>query len=323
MFLRLTNKLTQSAITLCCILGLADVHAARCLFVSSYHQGYPWADGIEKGVKKVLTNRCQFKQINMNTKRFKDEIYKTEKANEIRAFIDQWKPDVIIAADDNASKYLIAPYFKESKIPVVFCGVNWTVKEYGFPTSNITGMIEVSPIQEIFEKIVLIVPGAKQGTYIGVDTLTEQKSYERFHEVAKRFNMSLLKSLAKTQAEWNQYYINAQQTDFLILGTESGINDWNNQAAQKIVLDYGRKFSITDYEWMTHFAAMGLVKVASEQGEWAAKVALSILNGTPPSAIPIIPNQTWDMIVNEQLLKNIDVIIPEHIRLTSKKIDAR
>ena len=42
-----------------------------------------------------------------------------------KAEIDAFKPDVVIAADDNASKYLIEPYFKDAALPFVFCGVNW------------------------------------------------------------------------------------------------------------------------------------------------------------------------------------------------------
>ncbi len=318
-----SNNINIGIVFLCIIFFNNNAEASRCLFVSSYHQGYEWADGIEEGVKKILKNYCELKQINMNTKHFKDEAYKIQKGKEIKEFIEQWKPDVVIAADDNASKYLVVPYFLNSDIPFVFCGVNWTVAEYGYPAVNITGMIEVSPVQEIFEKIQAIIPNAKQGDYIGVDTLTEQKSFERFNKIAKRFSLMLRKRLAKTQSEWSEFYKGAQKKDFLILGTKSGIEDWNDEIAYQVVLKFGRKFSITDYEWMTQFAVLGLTKIPQEQGEWAAKSALEILNGTPPNLIPIIPNQHWDMIINDQLLSNVNVNVPEYILLNSKKVNVR
>jgi len=317
------NILYRIIVTLTIAFFYSNAEAARCLFISSYHQGYEWADGIEEGVKKVLLTHCDFKQINMDTKRFKEEDQKIQKGKEAKAFIEQWKPDVVIVADDNASKYLVSPYFINSDIPFVFCGLNWTVAEYGYPASNITGMIEVSPIQEMFEKIQMIVPKASLGYYIGVDTLTEQKSFDQFNKIAKRFNLTLRKRLAINQSEWIKNYKEAQKSDFLILGTKSGINDWDDEIAHQIVSEYGRIFSITDYEWMTRFSVLGLTKIAQEQGEWAAKTALNILQGASPSSIPIIPNQHWDIIINDKLLKNININIPDYILLNSKKVNVR
>lgn len=297
--------------------------ASRCLFVSSYHPGYAWADDIEEGVREVLIGQCEFHQLNMDTKRNKSERYIKAKALEVKQFIDEWKPDVVIVADDNASKYLVKPYYKDADIPFVFCGVNWTVSEYGYPYSNVTGMIEVSPIRQIFEKIHQIVPQARRGFYIGANTLTEHKSYLRFRKVAERDNIRLEKRLALTQAEWIDAYREAQQGDFIILGTKSGINDWDDLAANQAVAKFGKKLSLTDYEWMVRFATLGLTKVAKEHGEWAAMTALEILNGVRPIDIPIIPNQRWDMYVNPDLVKRIDVKLPDYILVKSKEIHAQ
>ncbi len=295
--------------------------AARCLFVSSYHQGYAWADGIEEGVRSVLEDKCELKQINMDTKRNKDEEYKLNKGLQVKQFIEKWQPDIVIAADDNASKYVVVPYFKDSPIPFVFCGVNWTVNEYGYPFSNVTGMVEVSPINEAFEKIKQIDPEAKSGSYIGANTLTEEKSYKRFKLIAQRYNLTLQKRLPKTQAEWNQAYIKSQQDDFVILGTKSGIDDWNDEQAYQFVTTHGKKLSLTTYQWMVRFSVLGLTKVAQEHGEWAAKTALEILAGRSADSIPIIPNQKWDLWLNPTLVKNINVTIPEYILIKSKKVD--
>lgn len=305
------------------LLVTSNVHAARCLFISSYHQGYPWADGIEQGVRSVLEGKCELRQVDMDTKRNKNEQYKLAKGNEIKDLIHQWKPDVVIAADDNASKYVVMPYFENAKIPFVFCGINWTVTEYGYPYENATGMVEVAPINELFDTIQYILPKAKSGYYLGADTLTEQKSYEYFHKVAKKNNIKLHKALSKNQQEWNESYIQAQRDDFVILGTHSGINDWSDENALQVVSQNGKKLSVTTYDWMTKFAVLGMTKVAQEQGEWAAKVAIKILEGTSPGDIPIIPNQQWDMYVNYHRLKTTKVILPDSIILKSKQVDGQ
>lgn len=303
-----------------CSLFSSVVFAERCLFVSSYHQGYDWADGVERGVRSVLKDKCELRQINMDTKRHKDEAFIKAKALEVKQFIEEWQPDVVIAADDNASKYLVVPFYRDAELPIVFCGVNWTVEEYGYPYSNVTGMIEVSPIRDIFEKIQQILSNPRAGIYIGADTLTEKKSYERYRRIAQRYNIKLDARLSSTMQEWQDTYIDAQKADFLILGTKSGINDWDDEKALQVVFAHSQKLSITDYEWMVEFSLMGLTKVAEEQGRWAATTALKILAGAEPNSIPIIPNRDWDMYINASMLARTPIELPQYIILKSKMV---
>ncbi len=296
--------------------------AAKCLFVSSYHQGYHWADGIEEGVRQTLAGQCEFKQLNMDTKRNKSEIFIKQKALEIKAFIEQWQPDVVIVADDNASKYLVKPYFKNSELPFVFCGINWTVAEYGYPYDNATGMIEVAPIRQMYELIKSVKPLASVAYYIAADTLTEEKSFYRYQRAAEKYNIRLVNRLSKTLQEWQAAFQEGQGADFIILGTKSGINDWNDQLAYRTVKESGRVLSLTDYEWMVEYAIIGMTKVPQEQGIWAAKVALEILTGTEPRTIPIIPNRQWDMLINVSLLQSSGVTLPESFLIKSKKVYA-
>ncbi len=61
----------------------------------------------------------------MDTKRNTSEKFKKNAAIRAKTAIENFKPDLIIATDDNASKYLITPYFVDSKTPVVFARLNW------------------------------------------------------------------------------------------------------------------------------------------------------------------------------------------------------
>ncbi|MDY6951560.1 MAG: hypothetical protein SWE60_08615, partial [Thermodesulfobacteriota bacterium] len=98
----------------------------KILYVDSYHQGYPWSDGITEGIQEVLQGKdVELKIIRMDTKRHTSEGFKREAASKAKALIEDFKPDVVIASDDNASKYLIMPYYRDASLPFVFCGVNW------------------------------------------------------------------------------------------------------------------------------------------------------------------------------------------------------
>ena len=53
--------------------GVSSAFAAdkKCLFVSSYRQGYEWSDGVERGLRSVVEGKCEYRQFDMDTKRRK------------------------------------------------------------------------------------------------------------------------------------------------------------------------------------------------------------------------------------------------------------
>lgn len=294
--------------------------AARCLFISSYHQGYAWSDGVERGIRSVLDGRCELKQFDMDTKRHKDVETIKQKALEAKALIETWQPDVVITADDNAAKYIIKPFYKDRATPFVFCGVNWTVKEYGFPYRNVTGMIEVAPIAPLFDKAATFLSEHQRAFYLGADTLTETKNLRRFQEAAKRRGVALAHRLVSTTDAWLEAYREAQNYDFIILGSNSGINDWHKEKMINAVKAASQRLSLTNHDWMMPYTMLGLTKVPEEHGEWAAKTALEILDGIEPSRIPIIPNRKWDIWINPSLLKTTAVQLPKKLLQKGKKV---
>lgn len=297
-----------------------EAAAARCLFISSYHQGYTWSDRVERGLRSVLGDHCEIKQFDMDTKRHKGEDAIRQKALEAKRLVETWRPDIVITADDNAAKHVIQPYFKDHEIPFVFCGVNWTADEYGFPYSNVTGMIEVAPIRQALGHALEIVPGAKRAFYIGADTFTESKNLQHFHTVVQRLDLTLHHRLVSSVADWLAAYRAAQAYDFVILGATAGINDWNTERAQDYVLANSRTLSITNHNWLMRYAMLGVTTVPEEQGEWAGKTALAILDGMSPSGIPIIANSRQDIWINDRYLAAAEINLPKRLAQKGKKV---
>lgn len=292
----------------------------KCLFVSSYHQGYAWSDGVERGLRAILDGKCKYRQFDMDTKRRKSAEQKRQRALQAKAIIESWKPDVLITADDNAAKYLIQPYFKDHALPIVFCGVNWTAKEYGFPYTNVTGMIEVAPILPMLEHAKEIVPTLRRAFYIGANTLTEQKNLERFRDASEKLGFALDSALVDSTEKWLQAYTRAQETDLVIVGSNAGIAGWDDERVQQGVLERTRKLSVTNHEWMMPYTMIGVTKVPEEQGEWAGKAALAILGGVAPSAIPIVPNNRRDIWVNPRIVKAAELSLPGSMMRKAKKV---
>lgn len=294
--------------------------AAKCLFVSSYHQGYAWSDGVERGLRSVLTGNCEIRQFDMDTKRRKSEEEKQEQALAAKAMIEDWQPDVVIAADDNAAKYLIQQYYRDHDLPFVFNGVNWSVEKYGFPYSNVTGMIEVAPIDSMLERARDVTPSFNRAFYLGANTLTEQKNLKRFQDAAARHGLELDFALTGTLVEWIEGYRQAQNSDLVIMGSNAGINDWDPEVARGAVNRLSRRLSVTNHGWMMPYTMVGVTKVPEEQGEWAGKTALRILGGMSPSEIPIVANNRRDIWINTDVLESAAIDLPKPLLRKAKRV---
>jgi ABC-type uncharacterized transport system substrate-binding protein len=300
------------------LLVATSADAAKCIFISSYHKGYAWSDGVERGLLKTLDKQCEITTFNMNTKQIKDEESIKKAALEAKQLIDQTQPDVVIASDDNASKYLIVPYYKDAAIPFVFCGVNWTVEKYGYPFSNVTGMIEVAAVEQMFDKAAAITGEIKHAFYLGADTLTEKKNLNRFQSAGVANGIEITGRLVATVEQWIEAYREAQQADLIIMGSKAGIDDWDEEAMLSAIKPISKTLSATNHSWMMPYTMFGMTKIPEEQGEWAAKLAIEIINGTKPSAIPIIPNRNFNIIANDALLDIAQIKLPEFIKLKAQ-----
>ena len=280
----------------------------KVLFVDSYHQGYAWSDGITSGIKSVLESKgVELKIIQMDTKRNTSEDFKKEAAAKAKSVIESFHPDVVIAADDNASKYLIAPYYTGKELPFVFCGVNWDASGYGFPAKNITGMIEVTPIPELLEQLKTYAKGNRIG-FLGPDLLTARKEAENYK---KSFNLNLVEYYAKDFEDYKQGFVKLQeQVDILLLDSDGGLyNDRTDEL--KAFIEANTKVPTgSAYDFMAKYAMVNFAKVAEEQGDWAATAALQILDGTSPSNIELARNKKGKLIVNTRIAKKLNVEVP-------------
>jgi ABC-type uncharacterized transport system substrate-binding protein len=291
----------------------------KCLFVSSYHQGYAWSDGVQRGVEQVLNGKCELRQFDMDGKRRKSRADIQAAAARARDLIESWHPDVVITADDNAARYLVKPFYKDAATPIVFCGVNWSVDEYGFPFDNVTGIIEVAPIMPMLKKAIDLTDDGKSFFYLGADTNTEKKNLARFVTAAERLGLQIEWALVGSTSDWLTAYRHAQKHPFIAIGSHSGIDDWDFAHVQAAVARSGRALTITNHGWMMPVTMIGFTKVPEEHGAWAAEAALAILDGIPPREIPIVSNRKWDLWINAGLTRAASIELPATLVAKAKQ----
>lgn len=283
----------------------------KILYIDSYHEGYAWSDGITRGVQNALKNTsASLKIIRMDTKRNAGEAFKNEAALKAKAVIDAYQPDVVIASDDNASKYLIASYYKGASLPFVFCGVNWDASGYGFPASNVTGMLEVTPIPQLIDQLRPLAKGDRIG-FLAPDILTAQKEADNYKTV---FGMNLTEYYATDYEDWKKGFKELQsKVDMLIIDSDGGLYDDHKADMQSFVKANTTIPTGSAYDFMAHCTLFTFAKVAEEQGFWSATSALKILDGTSPSQLPLAKNEEGKLIVNMQIAQAMNANLPYEI----------
>ena len=284
----------------------------RILYVDSYHEDNPrtgWSAGITRGIESVLKplDHIELEVFRMDTKRHPSESNKVAKAQAALERIRQWNPDVVITSDDNAAKYLVEPYLKNSPLPVVFCGINWSASAYGFPCSNVTGMVEVQLIKQILSTLRPYANGDRVAFLKG-DDLSARKEATYME---KHFGLELEQCLVIHYAEWEAAYVRLQdEVDMILLGDTASIADWDAEQAERVVKMFTRIPSGSWDVWMADYSLVTIATSPEEQGEWSARTALKILDGMPPGEIPLAQNKHAQIYLNMRLAKLLDIRFP-------------
>ncbi len=278
----------------------------KVYYINSYHQGYSSSDDIMEGIMDVLSGKADYQVFFMDTKRKNDTSFIKSQVSQILHEIDKYDPDIIIASDDNAVKYVIEPYFKYHDIPVVFCGVNWSATQYGLPTNSVTGMLEILPIKETVNIVQESYPTFKTLTVLSENTISEQKNMEIIQTLFEELDIEISYVLADDFETWKSAFALANEaSDIIFLPTNGAIKNWKDSEAREFIANNIRKPVITCDDFMMPYTVFGLTKVAKEQGEWAAETSLKILNGAEPNIFPVTTNSTFRYWLNQSLAKKI------------------
>ncbi len=108
--------------------------------------------------------------------------------------------------------------------------------------------------------------------------------------------------MAADFATWKREFERLQGVvDVLYLPTNGAVKDWNDAEAAAFVRANTRKPAIATDDFMTPYALLGLAKTQVEQGEWAGRTALEILEGRKPADIPVVRNRRRIAYVNTTL----------------------
>jgi ABC-type uncharacterized transport system substrate-binding protein len=291
----------------------------KVFFLDSYHENYEWSVELQKGFMKVLKSRpdVSVKFHWMDTKRNPSEEACKSAALKAKKDIESFKPDVLVAADDNASKYLVQPYFSKS-LPVIFLGINSDISEYGYPNEHSTGIKEVFLGRKIFEYLSKYSKGKRIG-FLSGKTLTSKALCSQYNK--EFFDGKMKCYLVSTFDEYKESFKKAQaEVDMMIINNKAGISDWSDKEAEEFIVKNTTIPTGTRLSWMAKYALISVVKDPEWIGVKAAQMSLEILEGTPPSQMPLLKNDKIILTANLKIAKKMGIVFPLSILKTAKII---
>jgi ABC-type uncharacterized transport system substrate-binding protein len=292
--------------------------------VNSYHQGHPPSDQITAGLLESLPVDS-FEVIShfMDTKRNSSQEYIETRAEALLDSIKEADPDLLVVSDDNAVKYLVQPHLQDQDLPVVFCGVNWSADQYDLSRNNITGMLELLPIEEVMATMKSHYPSMQSLLVLNENTTTSRKTKPILDTLLNHLDIEVSQALVDDFDSWKAAFKDGNRSnDIIYLQTQGAIKNWDHNEALAFVNQHMKVPLITCEDHMMPYSVFGMTQVSREQGIWAAETAKRILRGTPPSEIQVSKNQMVSIWFNPGLAEKVgfqpDPSLMEKARIISE-----
>ncbi|QEQ95651.1 EAL domain-containing protein [Neptunomonas concharum] len=289
--------------------GIAvDVSYGRTILViNSYHQGFPWSDGILKGVDQRFTELgipVDLQIEYLDTKRFSPEKMFPLVANVLKEK-DIQHVDAILATDNNALSFAIK--YRSAlfgNIPLVFVGVNNFSPEIIEGEPSVTGIAEVTDPVANFKLIKHMHPDMERLLLVSDATPSGMAEQQRFAQHAEQYAQDFV---VETYSSWTVSELKARLaklTDDTIVfrlplhKDKEGLT-MTLQESVGILLENS---PVPVYSaWDTAIAqgaVGGFVATSTLQGKFAADYLIEILKGRPISELPVMAQSPSEPVFN-------------------------
>ncbi|MDM8564077.1 ABC transporter substrate binding protein [Candidatus Halobeggiatoa sp. HSG11] len=270
------NKIMMAIFFICLGIYLvwSAVHRPRVFVLQSYTNDYSWTRDVDSAIRKVFSTKTyDVKYHYMDTKKHSDAEFKRVAGSLARKQINEWKPDILIAVDDNAQSLVSVCYVDPNKvdinqvsaaknkdvraifgkcyadnpnIKVIFAGIGAQPKDYGFKgQDNVAGIVERMDIPALKEALLLVAEKTNKlqlKVIAPIDDSTSgtynYNSLLRLKVEMEPLGIIILPQIVKTFSEWRAIIEQANsQADFLLFSNYHTIKCTADPKAKRVPPD--------------------------------------------------------------------------------------
>ena len=295
--------------------------AERVLLVQSYNEGQAYTDAITAGVKEGLTGRGVHLEVYfMDILRRADKEWAAEAGAEAKKKVASFRPQVVIAAGDQAQAFFAKDYVGQKTPQFIFCAVDGGIDTYGFPASNVTGVIRREIFKEAVNLLRRLVGPLKTAVVITDRSPASTLSWERFRRQEVELKIVGVERPI-TFGQWQSAVLHyRKRAEVLILfhygallGGEGEkpvepreVLAWTLANTKLPILGFSQR-SVEDG------ALLGMTDSGREQGLAAARLVPPLLEGGRAGDLEVVRAQDIRLMINLKTAARLGVAIPKEV----------
>lgn len=220
-----------------------------------------------------------------------------------------------------------AAYNVTKDIPIVFAAVTdpvsaKVVESLDKPNTNVTGVSDMTPVEEQLKLLKQILPDAKNvGIMYNAGEINSVVQVDMAKKAAPALGLNLVEATVSTSGEVSQAAQSlVGRVDAIYIPTDNTIAS-SIQAVAKVA-NANKIPVIASEEGMVSGGAL-ITKGINyyNLGVDAGKIAAEILNGKKPADIPVMLPQNMDIVVNKTTMGILGIKLPDDILKESKTVE--
>jgi hypothetical protein len=305
-------------LTFVLLLGFFNTAKPRIMVLHSGSAGAGWVDQVDQGMRAAL--KANRRPVNVEWNYLGLASAPGRGVAEARRAIDRFKPDVLIAVDDEANSLVAQHYVGSTRPRILYVSIDQSPAAYGYTgASNVSGIAEQMPWEAIRDALIQMFPGRTvRLPVVGVDgptdraVLAQLKAFDGWGPI-----MIGEPALVSTAGEWRNAVTRAEGDALLVLGPQDlpGDADSTVTAAElsRWTQDNARPLPIgTQVDFVPNGGALSFSPAPDEYGREAVKLALDWLDdrATPGPPAPVTSSH-FDVAVRPEALARRNLTLPQ------------
>ena len=331
----------------------------RIFIVSSYDRAYIWSKSTQEGVNAAMrkvgylttdqqvreflrtdrlqTDKVVLRKMWMDTKRRGGTLEMAASTAAIMQEIRKFAPDLVMLGDDNAANY-IGNQLLDTKVPVVFWGINGLPLRYGLidkleaPGRNVTGVWQSGYHKESLDLLKRLVPKAKTFGILACDSESTRPNIKMIEQLDRRgvLPFKLVDKVVTNSYEDFQAgaLALARKVDVLFVLNHDTLRDRSGRHVDMLTAGrwYLNNIRIPEASHEDQFVLEGMLLTANDsgynQGFVAFEMAYGILEqGLNPARMAVRTPDRGPYLVNRNRARALGIRLDDSMYLIDELVD--
>ena len=304
------------------LLGFFNITKPRILVLHSAAQDSPWVQQVDQGMRAALKQNRRPVSVEWNYMGLGSPAATRrpeEAAAQARRAIEQMKPDVLIAIDDEANSLVAQAYVGRESPRILYVSIDRPPAVFGYTGApNVSGIAEQLPWEAVRDAITDLFPG-KSATMavVGIDNETDRAELQQLEAFDWAPVTVGMQALVSTAGDWRNFVKDADAADvLLVLGTQN-LPDGNGGVATAAEIsrwtqDNARPLPIgTQVDFVSGGGGLSFSPPPDDYGLRAIGLALDWLDDCQtPGPPPPVESSHFDVAVRQAALAQRGIVLP-------------